>query len=307
MKTTIIGAGHVGATSAFLIATQNLSDVFLIDIVEGLAKGTALDMMESSPILGFTARVWGSEDLGDLKGSDIVVITAGFARKPGMTRSDLLAKNAGVVGPIAEKIKELAPDSVVIVVTNPLDIMTYLAIKKTGFERGRVMGMSGALDSARFMYFIAERLGVHPSKVKGDVIASHSELMLPLDRLASVEEKPLTGFLSEEERGNLAERTKRGGAEVVSYLKTGSAFYAPAASVAQMVAMIANDEKGTLAASILLEGEYGVEGVCLGLPVVIGRGGVEKVVELDLSEEEHHSLRLAAAEVKEALAELGKI
>ncbi|MDI6799603.1 MAG: malate dehydrogenase [Actinomycetota bacterium] len=305
MKTTIIGAGHVGSTSAFLIATKEISDVFLIDIVEGLAKGTALDMMESSPILGFSSRIFGSDDLDDLEGSDIVVITAGFARKPGITRSDLLLKNAEIVGPLAGRIARLAPAAKVIVVTNPLDAMTHLTLQRSGFEPARVIGMSGALDSARFRYFISEELSVSPASVSAQVIASHSELMMPLSRLAAVSGTPLKDLLGQKEMDGLAERTKRGGAEVVSYLKTKSAFYAPAASVAQMVQMIAKDEKGLLSASVMLQGEYGIEGICLGVPIILGAAGVEKIVELDLNEEERYSLKLAADEVRQAVIELG--
>lgn len=305
MKTTIIGAGHVGSTSAFLIASQNISDVLMIDIVEGLAKGTALDMMEASPILSFSASISGSDDLADMAGSDVVVITAGFARKPDMTRGDLLLKNSEIVGPLAEKIAKLAPVAKIIVVTNPLDVMTQLTLQRSGFEPTRVVGMSGTLDSARFRYFISEELSVSPTSVSAQVIASHSELMMPLSRLATVSGTPLKDLLGEKEIGGLVERTKRGGAEVVSYLKTKSAFYAPAASVAQMVQMIARDEKGLLSASVMLQGEYGIEGICLGVPIILGAAGVEKIVELDLNEEERYSLKLAADEVRQAAIELG--
>lgn len=307
MKTTIIGAGHVGATSAFLIASQNISDVLMIDIVEGLAKGTALDMMEASPILGFSTTISGSDDINDMAGSDVVVITAGFARKPGMTRSDLLLKNAQVVGAIAEKIGKLAPASKIIIVTNPLDVMTYLALKKSGFEPSRVMGMGGALDSARFRYFISEAFQVSPDVVSAQVIGSHSELMMPLTHQATVGGSLLSDSLDEKGLDRLAERARRGGAEIISYLKTQSAFYAPAASVAQMVKMIVKDEKGSVPASILLQGQHGLSDVCLGLPVVIGASGIEKIIELDLTHEELSSLRLAASEVKEAIAELGSV
>ncbi len=303
-KVTIVGAGNVGATAAHLIALKNLANVVLVDVVEGLARGKALDIMQSAAIEGFSVSVVGSEDYGLVDGSDIVVITAGVPRRPGMTREELLSTNASIVKDVVEHISSRCPNAIIIVVTNPLDAMSYLAYKVSGFPRERVMGMAGVLDAARFSYFIGEKLGVHPSGVNPCVLGSHGEAMVPIARFTTVYGVPLSKFLKDEEMEDLEERTRKGGAEIVSLLKKGSAFYAPASSIVHMVKSILLDEKKLLYASVYLEGEYGFKDVFMGVPVVLGKGGVEKVVELELEERERRRLEDAYTSIKSLIDRL---
>jgi malate dehydrogenase len=301
---TVVGAGQVGATTAHLLALKGLADVTLIDVVEGLAKGKALDMMESAPVEGFRGMVRGTADLGAMAGSKIVIITAGLARKPGMTRDDLLAANANIVGPIADKVAQAAPDAIVIVVTNPLDLMVGLALQRTGFPRQRVMGMAGVLDSARMRWFLAERLNVAPSDVEAMVLGSHGDLMVPLKSSITVKGKPVAGMLPAEELDRIVQRTKDGGAEIVALLKTGSAFYAPATSAVAMAQAILQDRHAVLPACVRLDGEYGLRDVCIGVPVQLGAAGVERVVEQPLTAEERTALHSSAKQVADGLKSL---
>ena len=289
-KITIVGAGNIGATLALLLARGETADITLIDINEGVAKGKALDIMEASPILGFNARVMGTGDYADTADSDVVVITAGFPRKPGMTRDDLLFKNFEVVKEVSEQIKKYSPNAFVIVVTNPLDAMTYTALKVTGFPKERVIGMAGVLDSARFAYFISEKTGISVENIKAFVIGGHGDDMVPLKRYTTISGIPVAKFLTDDELNELIERTRFGGGEIVQLLKTGSAFYAPAASILEMVIAILWNKRKILSASVYLDGEIGeyykASGLCVGVPIVLGKDGVEKVIKLELDEEE---------------------
>jgi len=301
VKISIIGGGHVGATCAFLVAQKELGDVVLVDIVEGLPIGTVLDMMQSSSVEKFGKKVHGTNSFKDICDSNLVVVTAGLARKPGMTRFDLLAKNSTIIKSVIENIVKFAPDSMIIMVTNPLDIMTYLSFKVSGFEKNRVFGMSGVLDSARFKYFIADELDVSIDDISGLVIGDHSESMVPLPRFSSVSGIPLVELLSEAKIDRIIERTKKGGAEIVAYLKNGSAFYAPAASAVKMVEAVVKDKKEILPACVYLEGEYGLTDICLGVPVKIGKDGAEKIIELDLNSKEKSALDESVKSIKESI------
>lgn len=298
-KVTVLGAGQVGATTAHLLALKSLADVTVIDIVDGLAQGKALDMLQSGPVEGFRGRVTGTTDFDALEGSRLIVITAGLPRKPGMSRDDLLAANAGIVGPIADRIARRAPEAIVIVVTNPLDVMVQLALQRTGFPRQRVMGMAGVLDSARLRAFIAQRLDALPSDVRAVVLGSHGDLMVPVRASVTVKGAPVSSLLPVAELDQLFQRTRDGGAEVVKLLKTGSAFYAPASSVVEMAHAILQDTKAVLPVCARLEGEYGLRDVCLGVPVQLGRGGAERIVEQPLTPEERQALTAAAEQVRE--------
>lgn len=298
-KVTVLGAGQVGATTAHLLALKSLADVTLIDIVDGLAQGKALDMLQSGPVEGFRGRVTGTTDFDALEGSRLIVITAGLPRKPGMSRDDLLAANAGIVGPIADRIARRAPEAIVIVVTNPLDVMVQLALQRTGFPRQRVMGMAGVLDSARLRAAIATRLGAAAADVQAMILGSHGDLMVPVRASVTVKGKPVSSLLPVAELDQLFQRTRDGGAEVVKLLKTGSAFYAPASSVVEMAHAILQDTKAVLPVCARLEGEYGLRDVCLGVPVQLGRGGAERVVEQPLAPEEQRALAAAADQVRE--------
>ena len=306
-KVSVIGAGQVGATAAHLLALKGLADLVLIDVVEGLAQGKALDMRQAAPIEGFNVQVQGTTDFDALAGSRLVVITAGLARKPGMSRDDLLAANANIVGPIAERIARLAPEAVIIVVTNPLDVMVALALQRSGFPRARVMGMAGVLDSARLRACIAERLQAAPHDVQAMVLGSHGDLMVPLKSSITVKGQPVTSRLPDEELGRILQRTKEGGAEIVSLLKQGSAFYAPASSVVEMAAAILGNTHAVLPVCAWLEGEYGLRDVCIGVPVQLGSAGIERVVEMPLSEEERAALTTSAQQVAQMIKQLPTI
>ncbi|MFN7181217.1 MAG: malate dehydrogenase [Planctomycetota bacterium] len=294
VKVSVIGAGNVGATVAEKLAQYNFCDIVLVDIIEGLPEGKALDINHSSYVLGIESKITGSTDFSHIKNSEIVVITAGLPRKPGMTREDLINKNAQIVKDVVAKVKTLAPRSIIIMVTNPLDIMTYLAYKISGFPRNRVVGMSGMLDSTRFSYYIAEKLGVSPTNITCLVLGTHGDTMVPLERYVSVGGIPLVELLSQEEIEKLKKQTIEAGTVVVNYLKAGSAYYAPGACIAEMVEVIVFDKKKVLPASAILEGEYNLDGVALGVPIVLGRNGVEKIIQLKLTENEKQKLINAA-------------
>jgi len=298
-KISIVGAGQVGSTTAHLLLLKQLGDLVLIDVVEGLAKGKALDLLQAAAIEGLPARVTGTTDYAAMAGSRLVIVTAGLARKPGMSREDLLAANAAIVGPIAERIEQAAPDAAIIVVTNPLDIMTALVLKQTKFPRHRVMGMAGTLDSGRLRAFIAERLGVSPAGVTATVLGSHGDLMVPVRSSMSVNGAPIATLLSEQDVEQLLSRARDGGAEIVSLLKTSSAYYAPAAGIVEMAQAILRDAHAVLPGCVRLDGEYGLRDVCIGVPVELAAQGVARIVEWPLTPQELDALRRAAQQVSE--------
>jgi len=303
-KVTVVGAGNVGATTAQRIAEAGLADVVLIDIVEGLPQGKGLDLAEAAPVVGHDARVIGTNDYADTAGSDIVVVTSGLARQPGMSRDDLLAKNAGIVRSVVEQAAKHSPDAILIIVTNPLDAMCHVALMASGFPRERVLGMAGVLDSARFRTFIALELGVSVEDTQAFVLGGHGDTMVPLPRFSTVAGIPITELLTEERVQALVDRTAGGGAEVVALLKTGSAYYAPAASTFEMVESILRDRKRVLPCATYLQGEYGVDGLFVGVPVVLGSGGMERVIEVRLSEAEQAAFDRSAGAVRELVAKL---
>jgi malate dehydrogenase len=308
MKITVVGSGFVGQTTAMRVLQKGLADeVVLTDIVEGLPQGLALDLKESSPIERFEPNIVGTNDFADAAGSDVVVITAGFPRQPGMSRMDLLGKNAGIMKDVIGKIAPSSPDAIVIVVTNPLDEMTFLAAEASGFPKERVMGMAGVLDSARLRYFIAEELGVSPLVVEAMTLGSHGDAMIALPRHATVDGRPLPELVDEPTLDRLFQRTRDGGAEIVALLKKGSAYYAPSASITQMVAAIANDTHETLPVCAWATGQYGIDEVYVGVPAKLGRGGVEEIVELDLNEDELSALRSAAEGIRAKCADLASL
>ena len=304
---TVVGAGQVGATTAHLLALKGLAHVVLIDVVEGLARGKALDMSQSAPVERFPGSVRGATDYGAMAGSRLVVITAGLARKPGMSREDLLAANANIVGPIAERIAQAAPEAALIVVSNPLDLMVGLALQRTGFPRARVMGMAGVLDSARLRAFLAERLNVAPADIQAMVLGSHGDLMVPLRSSISVAGRPIAGLLPDEELDRILQRTKDGGAEIVSLLKTGRAFYAPASGAVEMGGAILQNRHAVLPVCAWLEGEYGLRDVCIGVPAQLGSAGIERIVELPLTPEERTALHGSAKRVADDLKNLAAL
>jgi len=310
-RVTVFGAGFVGSTTAQRIAEKQLADVVMIDIIEGMPQGKALDMMESACLEGFDAKITGSNDPAACAGSDLVVITSGIARKPGMSRDDLLKNNAGIVGGVCESIKKHAPNATVIVVSNPLDVMTYLAGVKLGskdsirnFPKNKVMGMAGVLDSARFRCFIAMELGVSMRDVDAMVLGGHGDDMVPLVRYATVAGIKVEDLLPKDKLDALVTRTRNGGAEIVSLLKTGSAYYAPSSSVVEMVRSILNDEKRVLPCAAWCTGQYGVKDMFVGVPCVLGRNGVEKIVELKLSADELAQLKKSSDHVLENVKRL---
>jgi malate dehydrogenase len=307
MQVTVVGAGFVGSTTAMRVVQKGLAEVVLIDIVEDLPQGLALDMKESAPVEGFEPKITGTNDYADTAGSDVVVITAGLPRQPGMSRMDLLGKNAGIMRDVVSKVAAGSPDAIIIVVSNPLDEMTYLASDVSGFSKERVMGMAGVLDSSRLRYFIAEELGVSPLTVEAMTLGSHGEAMIPLPRHATVDGKPLSDLADEETLERLYARTRDAGAEIVALLKKGSAYYAPSASAAQMVNAIAGDTKEILPVCAWCSGEYGIDGVYVGVPARLGRKGVEEVVEYDLNDEELGALREAAEGIRAKCADLSQL
>jgi len=304
MKITVVGAGHVGATAALFLLQKQLGDVVLFDIVEGLPQGKALDLMEAAPVLGFETKIAGTNEYSDIKDADFVVITAGLARKPGMTREDLLKKNAEIIKEVTLKIKEYAGQAFILVVTNPLDVMTYHALKVSGFPKQRVFGQAGVLDGARFASFIAQKMQAPVSDIKPLVLGGHGDSMVPLPRLSTVKGQALTECLEPKELEPLIERTRNAGAEIVGLLKTGSAYYSPAASAVAMAEAVLCDQKKIMPASVLLDGEYGLKDVCIGVPVKLGKNGVEEIIELELKLEEKEALHQSAAVYQKAIKSL---
>lgn len=307
MRITIVGTGFVGQTTAMRLLERGVGEVVLIDIIEGLPQGLALDLRQSSPIVGFEPTVIGTNDYADTAGSDVVVITAGFPRQPGMSRMDLLDKNAGIVRSVVEQVVPGSPNAVIIVVTNPLDEMTYLAAETSGFPKERVMGMAGVLDSARLRYFIAEELGVSPLEVEAMTLGSHGESMVPLPRHATVKGRPLTELVDEATLERLYRRTRDAGAEIVSLLKKGSAFYAPSAAVAKMVEAIVRNTEELMPVCAWTTGQYGIHDVYVGVPVRLSRSGVAEIVELELNPDELAALRAAAEGIRAKCADLAKL
>jgi malate dehydrogenase len=303
-KVTVIGAGNVGATTAQLIAQTGLADVVLVDIVEGLPQGKALDLAEAAPVIGYDVKITGTNDYADTAGSKIIVVTSGIARKPGMSRDDLIATNAGIVGGVVKAAAAVSPDAIIIVVTNPLDAMCHVAYNASGFPRERVIGMAGVLDSARFRSFIAAELDVSVRDVRAFVLGGHGDTMVPLPRYSTVGGVPITELMTAERVEALVDRTRNGGAEVVALLKTGSAFYAPAASVVEMAESILLDRRRVLPCAVLLKGEYGFNDLFVGVPAILGHDGMEKVVEIDLTEHEAAAFARSAAAVKELVEAL---
>ena len=298
-KVTVIGAGNVGATTAQRIAESGLADVVLVDIVDGLPQGKGLDLAEAAPVVGHDACVVGTNDYADTAGSDIIVVTSGIPRKPGMSRDDLISTNAGIVGAVVKAAAAVSPDAIIIVVTNPLDVMCHVAMQASGFPRERVIGMAGVLDSARFRTFIAMELGVSVKDVHAFVLGGHGDTMVPLSRYSTVAGVPITELLPADRVKALEERTANGGAEIVAFLKTGSAFYAPAASTHEMVDAILRDRKRVLPCAVMLKGEFGVDGLFVGVPAVLGRKGVERVFEIRLTADEQAAFEKSANAVRE--------
>jgi malate dehydrogenase len=307
-KIACIGAGNVGATAAQYCLEMELGNVVLTDIVEGLPQGKALDMTEAGPIRNYGATCVGTNDYADIQGADVVIITAGLPRKPGMTRLDLLEKNGGIITGVCSQIKQYAPDAVVIIVTNPLDVMVYLAYQKLGFPANRVIGMAGCLDSARMRAFVALELNVSMKNIDTMVLGSHGDTMVPLPQYTTVSGIPITKLLSQEKIDAIIARTRDGGGEIVRLLKTGSAYYAPAAGAARMAQAVLRNERQLLPCAALLQGEYGLNDLYVGVPCILGAKGVDRIVELELSTDEQEALRRSATEVQEGidgLKELG--
>jgi len=303
----VIGGGQVGATAAQRILEKGISDVVLFDVVEGMPQGKALDLMEAAPIEGHDRRIIGTNKYEDIAGAEIVVVTAGLPRKPGMTREDLLALNAKIITDVCGNIKKFAPDSKIIIVTNPLDVMTHLAAKVTGFPKNRVFGMAGVLDTARMQFFIAERLGVVPREAQAIVLGGHGDLMVPVSSQTRVNWQPLQNEIPADELAKIEQRTRDGGAEIVALLKTGSAFYAPASSVCEMVRVILKNEKKVLPVCAYLGGEYGLKGMYFGVPAELGKNGVERIVEIPLTAQEKSALTLSAEKVRKGIEEVDRI
>jgi malate dehydrogenase len=297
-KVTVIGAGNVGATAAQRIAEAGIADVCLVDVVEGLPQGKALDLAEAAPLHHHDHVISGTNDYADTAGSDIIVVTAGLARQPGMSRDDLLLKNAGIVRVVVGNAVRYSPNAILIIVTNPLDAMVHVALETSGFPRERVIGMAGVLDSARFRTFIAQELGVSSADVTAFVLGGHGDTMVPLPRLSTVAGIPLPELMKPDRIEALVQRTRNGGAEVVALLKSGSAFYAPSSSVLHMVDSILNDRKRVLPCAVLLEGEYKIDGLVVGVPIVIGATGMERIIEVKLTPEEQAALLTSSESVR---------
>ena len=304
-KITVVGAGHVGATCSQLLSQKELArEVILVDIAEGIPQGKGLDQWESAPIEGFDTRVTGSNDYESSAGSEIFIVTAGIARKPGMSRDDLLKINAGVIRAVSTEIKRVAPDSIVIVVTNPLDVMAQVALETTGFPRERVIGMAGVLDTARYRSFIALELDVSIEDIQALVLGGHGDTMVPLASYTSVSGIPLTQLLSQDRIDALVDRTRKGGGEIVAHLKTGSAYYAPAAAAVQMAEAIVKDKRRILPCAAWLQGEYGMSDLYLGVPCMLGENGLERIIEVELAADEKAALEASAEHVRSTVAAL---
>ncbi|HXX80167.1 MAG TPA: malate dehydrogenase [Thermodesulfovibrionales bacterium] len=303
-KVTVVGAGNVGASLAQIIVQEGSADVVLYDIAEGTPQGKALDLSEACPLWGSSSFVIGTNDYSPTAHSDIIVVTAGFPRKPGMSRDDLLVANAKVVSDVVENTSRLSPHAIIVIVTNPMDVMTQLSLKISGFDSRRVVGMGGILDSARFRTFVAWEMGVSPEDVEALVLGGHGDLMVPMPRFTTVKGVSLPSLLSQERISALVERTRNGGAEIVSLLKTGSAYYAPAAATHQMVNSIIFNKKRMLPCAAYLNGEYHTQGVCTGVPVLLGSEGIEKIIELTLNEQEKRDFEKSVAAVRELAGKL---
>jgi malate dehydrogenase len=303
-KVTVVGAGFVGSTCAHWIAAKQLADVVLIDIFEGVAKGKALDLSQAGPVEGYDVSITGSSDYADAANSDVVILTSGAPRKPGMTREDLVAVNADITAQNIEAIKATSPNAFVIVVSNPMDTMTTLAHKLSGFPKERVMGQGGVLDAARYRTFIAREIGCSVEDVHAMLMGGHGDEMVPLPRFTTVSGIPVTEFISPERLQEIVDRTKQGGAEIVKLLEKGSAYYAPSAATVSMVESILLDKKRVMPVAALCEGEYGVNGIYFGVPVVLGAGGIEKIIELPLTAEEQDNVNRSSALVKSSCAAL---
>ena len=304
-KITVVGAGHVGATCAQRLAEKELArEVVLIDIVEGIPQGKGLDQWESAPVEGFDSHIIGANDYEEAADSDLFIVTAGIARKPGMSRDDLLKTNASIVESVSKEVARVAPDSIIIMVSNPLDVMAYVAMKTTGFPRERVIGMAGVLDTARFRSFISLELGVSVEDIQALVLGGHGDTMVPLVSYTTISGIPLTQFLGNERLEALLERTRKGGAEIVGHLKTGSAYYAPSAAAVQMAEAIVRDKRRILPCAAYLEGEYGHKGIFLGVPCQLGEGGLQRIIEVELTESEVEALTNSARAVRETIGAL---
>ncbi|MBK8315711.1 MAG: malate dehydrogenase [Acidobacteria bacterium] len=298
-KITVVGAGNVGATTAHWLVSKELGDVVLVDIVEGMPQGKALDLAQAGPIEGYDCRLIGTNGYKETENSDIVVITSGIARKPGMSRDDLLNTNAGIVGSVTDEIARTSPNAIIIVVSNPLDAMAQVAFKRSGFPRNRVIGMAGILDSARMRTFLAEALNVSVENVTAFVLGGHGDTMVPLPRYSTCAGIPVTELLAKDVLDKIVARTAGGGAEIVSLLKTGSAYYAPSSAAVEMVEAIIKDKKKILPCAVHLEGEYGINGLFVGVPVKLGSNGVEEIIQINLTTEERAALQKSAAAVQE--------
>ncbi len=298
MKITVIGAGNVGATTAQRLAEMEFGDIVLVDIVEGLPQGKGLDLMEASPIYNYNCKIIGTNSYEETDNSDIVVITSGLPRKPGLSRDDLVKVNADIVKSVVDQVVEKSPDAILIVVSNPLDVMTYVAYKVSKFPRERVIGMAGVLDTSRMRTFIAMELNVSVENVHTFVLGGHGDTMVPLPRYTTVAGIPVTELISEDRLDAIVKRTRDGGAEIVSLLKTGSAFYAPAASIVEMIDAIVKDKKKILPCTVLCKGDYGFDDIFIGLPVKLGKKGLEQIIEIKLNEEETDALKKSAEAVK---------
>lgn len=303
-KITVVGAGNVGASVAAYASAQELGDIVLVDVVEGMPQGKGLDMWETTPVLGVATRIFGTNQYEMTEGSDVIIITAGIARKPGMSRDDLLATNVKIVADVADKTSKFSPDAIMIVVSNPLDAMVYTAWRKSGYDPRRVLGMAGVLDTARFRSFLAEEIGVSGEDVHALVLGGHGDLMVPLTRYCSIGGVPVTNFISEERLAEIVQRTRQGGAEIVNLLKTGSAYYAPAASSVEMAKSILRDKKRLLPVAAYLNGEYGEKGIFVGVPAILGASGVEKVIEIELLPEEQEAFDKSVEAVKGLVKEV---
>ncbi|MCI5167033.1 MAG: malate dehydrogenase [Candidatus Electrothrix sp. GM3_4] len=304
-KITIIGAGNVGATAAHWALTRNLGDIVLLDVMEGIPQGKALDLWQSGPLDSYAGTVTGTNDYADSADSDVVIITAGLARKPGMSRDDLLSKNVAIVTSCAEEAVKHSPNCFMIVVTNPIDAMVHTAFKVTGLDKSRIIGMAGVLDSARYRTFLGEALGVAPTDVNALVMGIHGDKMLPMVRLANVGGVPITDLLTEEKIAEIVERTQQGGIEIVNHLKTGSAFYAPGLAAVEMAEAVLKDSKRVLPCAAYLEGEFGISGYFLGVPVVLGENGVERILEFALTDEEKSALQDSVEAVSKQMQDTG--
>ena len=303
-KVSLIGAGQIGGTLALMIAQRELGDVVLVDITDGIPQGKALDLLESAPLGDFDVHLKGSDGYEATKDSDLYIVTAGLPRKPGMSRDDLLRTNTEIVKKVAENISQYSPHSTIIVITNPLDVMTQLMMRMTGFSKKRVVGMAGVLDTSRFRSFVAMEMGVSVEDVTALVMGGHGDSMVPLPRYCNVSGIPLTAFLSQEKIDEIVERTRNAGTEIVGLLKSGSAYYSPAAAAVEMAEAILKDKKRLLPCSAYLEGEYGIQGYYLGVPVILGAGGVERVIEVELNDAEKRALKKSLEHVKSLVDQL---